>query len=922
MTSNSNHLFTSYRALGLVTDHVPCILRIHRKHSNHLLITAIGKIFHAYRLNTFKLLIVSDPLPTDIQCLASDSRLIFVAAGSTVYSYHRVYHPYRQYSEHTGSVTHLLPFGDDHLITVDESNTLRVWDIETITVYLLLQFDSKQFLITTLLHPATYVNKLLIGSRRGTLQLWNIKTNKLLHEFFNSNSEQQACVAITALVQSTVVDVCAIGYENGRVILHNIRYDETLVTFTQDFHGPVTSIAFRLDNIPHMATGSVIGHVAIWNLETCHLVSQIRNAHKNSPIAGLHYVPGEPLLITNSGDNSLREWIFDMPDGNSCRLFRERSGHSQSPKCIRFHDPEILLSAGNDGILRTFHKTLDNLSKSFGKMAKGDDETPLPISDFRCEIIKENDWDGIVAIHENLRRATVWNYIKSTKSAHTFEHERFLSKNYQNFGIVATCCDISPCGNFSTIGYSSGHIDMYNMQSGQYRGSFEDKSSNPSSKGHKKFKSIAVTAHATPVRGLTFDNLNIRLISVDSDGNLKSWRIKTKVLLSSTEVGHGVSKMTFHRESGLIAISYDDFSLKIFDIDTTLTKCIRTFAGHTCSITDLLFMPDARWLLTTAMDCTIKVWDIPSGELIDVIKFDEAVVSMAISQNGDTLATSHVNSIGVYLWSNKTMYSSSVTIRPIDINKKVDRVSLPTTWLKENKEQNGNIDIDDQSELLVGEFQSPLQLSDNLITLSQLPESKWKNLLVLDTIRQRNKSKQPPKTTKQAPFFLPTVSNLRGFEFVNDDKKLTENGDNDLSSRIRKTKLFLYESPFTRILDDDDDDNSNSKKIMQLLKDMGLSKIDYEIRSLSPEQGGSRERMLKFINILNLTFESHLDYDLASSYLALFLQIHGDYACKDEQLIEKVKMLSDKQKQTWTRMYKQLSQCLGLVKYIKSVTTL
>jgi len=31
---------------------------------------------------------------------------------------------------------------------------------------------------------------------------------------------------------------------------------------------------------------------------------------------------------------------------------------------------------------------------------------------------------------------------------------------------------ISSCGNFALIGYSSGHLDVFNMQSGKWRNSF------------------------------------------------------------------------------------------------------------------------------------------------------------------------------------------------------------------------------------------------------------------------------------------------------------------------------------------------------------------------------------------------------------------------------------------------------------------
>jgi len=913
------HLFSPYRSLGLVTNHVPCVLRIHQRHSSHLLLTAVGKVFHAYRLNTLQVLIVSDPHPDEIQALAANSRLIFVAAGSSVYVYRRIFHLYQTLPNHTGDVQHLLPFGDEHLISIDQSNTLRVWDIQSASIYLSLEFDSKTFHITALLHPATYVNKLLLASRQGTMQLWNIKSNKLLHEFFSNSKEQNHSISV--LAQSTVVDVVAIGYNNGQIRLHNLRYDETLVMFTQDFNGPITSISFRLDNIPHMATGSSTGHICIWNLDTCHLISQVRQAHKQCAIAALHYLPGEPLLISNGSDNALREWIFDMPDGQSCRLYRERCGHWKSPRCVRFHDNDIVLSAGNDGRLRTFHTILDNLSRTFGRTTRfkwesvleendeendqdeEDNEEPLPIVDLRCEVIKENDWDGIVAVHDGRRRISAWNYIRATRSKHKFEHERFATKVYHQIDVVATCCDISPCGNFCVIGYSTGHIDMFNMQSGLYRGSFDDSPIQFSAKNpRKRLKSSPyATAHSSSLCGLAFDSLNTRLVSCDIDGNLKLWRIKTKNLLGTTTISESkaqITKMVAHRDSGLVALALADHSIKIFDFDTMNFKCIRSFTknSHNDKITALAFMPDARWLLSTSLDKTMRIWDIPSGQLIDTIEFDEAIVTLAVSPNGGLIATGHTDALGVYLWSNRSMYGTSIVQTIHDAN---------------------------DQELFVGDFQSPEQIAKNLITLSSLPESKWKNLLVLDTIRQRNKPKEPVNQPKQAPFFLPTVSNLRGFVFINPDEQNDDDKSGKKSSHIQQTQQFLYQSAFTHLLDHKTTNSTVVNDVVHLLKDLGMAKIEYEFRCLAPEQGGSIERLLTFIDILHQAFDNRQNYDLISSYLALLLQLHGmNLFWKNEQLIEPIRNIQAKQKDTWTNIQRQLQTSIALVKYMKSVTTI
>ena len=50
-------------------------------------------------------------------------------------------------------------------------------------LYLELQFDNTTFEVTCVVHPSTYLNKILFASRQGSLQLWNIHKSKLLYTF-------------------------------------------------------------------------------------------------------------------------------------------------------------------------------------------------------------------------------------------------------------------------------------------------------------------------------------------------------------------------------------------------------------------------------------------------------------------------------------------------------------------------------------------------------------------------------------------------------------------------------------------------------------------------------------------------------------------------------------------------------------------
>lgn len=357
MTSRGGSaLFSGFRVLGLYSDHVPHALRYHQKHREFYVVTSVGKCFHTFNVSRLGIVSVSNSLSEDISCLAADRMLVFVAAGRDVSAFARNKEVVHRYRGHEQEVRLLLPLGDQ-LISADAGGDVIVWDVQSAEVYLRLTFDPGSFDVSAMMHPSTYLNKVLLGSRQGALQLWNIKTSKLVFSFSGWSS------AVTVLQQSPAVDVVGVGTATGRIIIHNIRMDETLMTFTQDF-GPITALAFRTDGPPVMASCSPQGHVVFWDLERRQMTSQLSHAHRGA-VAGATFVHGEPLLVTNGGDNALRVWL--MEEGGA-RLLRSRQGHSAPPTAIRHHgnDGKNILSAGLDGTLQSFSTVHDRFNKNLG----------------------------------------------------------------------------------------------------------------------------------------------------------------------------------------------------------------------------------------------------------------------------------------------------------------------------------------------------------------------------------------------------------------------------------------------------------------------------------------------------------------------------------------------------------------------------
>ena len=114
-----------------------------------------------------------------------------------------------------------------------------------------IDFDP-DFTATCVLHPATYLNKILVGSSQGSLQLWNIRTQNCIHRF-SASTLQSATLSstssspVTALIQSPAIDVVGVGFASGEIAIYDIRADERLLRIFMD-GGAIRFLGFRSGN--------------------------------------------------------------------------------------------------------------------------------------------------------------------------------------------------------------------------------------------------------------------------------------------------------------------------------------------------------------------------------------------------------------------------------------------------------------------------------------------------------------------------------------------------------------------------------------------------------------------------------------------------------------------------------------------------
>ncbi|GAA5808757.1 hypothetical protein MFLAVUS_002153 [Mucor flavus] len=871
-------IYQPFRAIGYITNEVPYIINNHGQ--DYFLTTCVGHSFQTYNLGRMNLLFVSTPTEKPITCMASHKRLIYAAAGNVVIGYKRGKEVSRVGGEGDFNIVQIIILGA-YIAALCDDNTLKLWDTTSGDLYTEIEFG-EEFTATQMLHPSTYLNKILVSSTQGTMQIWNIRTNKMVYQFGFMGSP------ITCLAQSPVVDVIAVGLLDGTVVLHNIKADEKIDSVRQDDR--VTAITFRTDDEQVMATGNMQGDVALWDLSDRRLSHIMKNAH-DGYVTSLTFLNNQPILVTAGNDNAVKQWIFEKHNAVP-HPFKSRSGHHAPPSKLQYYgeDKKTILSAGRDHSLRSFSTVRDAQSFEFsqGRLAKkakdrgvSMDNLKLPqIIDLDVNDSKTKDWDNVITCHANDNACRTW----SSKSKKIGAHVLISS---DKTAVKSTC--ISTCGNFGFLGCASGAVDMFNMQSGQYRKTFVDD-------GHKK-----------PITGLTTDTINRYLITSSVDKTIKIWEIKTAKVVHTIELESPVVSMRYHIDNDLLAVVCDDLGIRVIDIETK--KIVREFWGHRNRITDFTFSPDSRWIVSASLDGTVRTWDLPTGAMIDIFKVEDIVTCLAFSPDSDFLATAHVDNVGIFLWSNRTQYAN-VSLRSIPDDYDAQLLQLPSLTGTEDSDE----ESESEEEVVEEKVDTVDQLSEKMITMSMEPRAKWQNLLHLDTIKLRNKPKEAPKLPEKAPFFLPTLPGAKNqFDL---STVTTFDKENPESKRINFAQLNT-DTEFDKLLRAGFEADKKFETFVDYAKSLSPSAIDLEIRSFPID--GELTLLNYYLEAILFMLKSRKNFELAQAWLSTFLSIHGDLivANPTNPIHQKLKDILTIQDSEFGRLSQQIHYSLCLIDFAR-----
>lgn len=175
-------------------------------------------------------------------------------------------------------------------------------------------------------------------------------------------------------------------------------------------------------------------------------------------------------------------------------------------------------------------------------------------------------------------------------------------------------------------------------------------------------KYILLKGHKSSITALTFRDDNNSIISCGVDNIVKIWDITGNCLYSinrntiGTETYSDVSEDTNTGEiifsvspQNKLCVLYnkDSYTKKIRIWDFESQGCIRTIEGHKSALYRATFDKDGKLLASVCIDSIIKIWDVASGECLQVIDSCKSIGSeceilrIVFDLNGTRVASLH-----------------------------------------------------------------------------------------------------------------------------------------------------------------------------------------------------------------------------------------------------------------------------------------
>jgi len=153
-----------------------------------------------------------------------------------------------------------------------------------------------------------------------------------------------------------------------------------------------------------------------------------------------------------------------------------------------------------------------------------------------------------------------------------------------------------------------------------------------------------------------------------SEGGLELWDMETGACIRRLSDQKRCSCVAYSLQGDQIVSDDGGMVVRLFDVDTG--ECRQTMAGHTRTVTKVLFSPKGDYIASTSNDNTVRLWSVGSGvSRMFSIHHSGAVIGVTYSPKRNQVASSSKDST-IRLWDAETgIHSHTLTGHSGDVYK-------------------------------------------------------------------------------------------------------------------------------------------------------------------------------------------------------------------------------------------------------------